>query len=84
MEKGTISVSTENIFPIIKKSLYSDHEIFLRELVSNAADATQKLNRLSRMGEFTGELGDLKINVEVDKEAKEIRIHDRGIGMTEE
>jgi molecular chaperone HtpG len=84
MEKGTISVSTENIFPIIKKSLYSDHEIFLRELVSNAVDATQKLNRLSRMGEFTGELGDLKINVEVDKEAKEIRIHDRGIGMTEE
>jgi molecular chaperone HtpG len=84
MEKGTISVSTENIFPIIKKSLYSDHEIFLRELVSNAVDATQKLKRLSRMGEFTGELGDLKITVKVDKEAKTITIDDHGIGMNEE
>lgn len=84
MEKGTISVSTENIFPIIKKSLYSDHEIFLRELVSNAVDATQKLKRLSSMGEFTGELGELKVQVSVDKEARTITIADRGIGMTEE
>jgi len=84
MEKGTISVSTENIFPIIKKSLYSDHEIFLRELVSNAVDATQKLKRLSSIGEFEGELGDLTITVSVDKEAKTITISDAGIGMTDE
>ena len=82
MEKGSISVSTENIFPIIKKSLYSDHEIFLRELVSNAVDATQKLKRLASLGEFTGELGDLKITVAVDKEAKTISITDQGLGMT--
>jgi molecular chaperone HtpG len=84
MEKGTISVSTENIFPIIKKSLYSDHEIFLRELVANAVDATQKVKRLSRMGEFAGELGELKLQVEVDKEAKTLTIRDAGVGMTEE
>ncbi|MEM9933573.1 MAG: molecular chaperone HtpG [Bacteroidota bacterium] len=84
MEKGTISVSTENIFPIIKQSLYSDQEIFLRELVSNAVDATQKLSLLSSRGTFEGELGDLKINIELDAENKTLIIKDRGIGMTEE
>lgn len=84
-EKGTISIHTENIFPIIKKFLYSDHEIFLRELVSNAVDATQKLKRLSAIGEFKGEVGeDLKVKVSVDKEARKIVISDRGIGMTAE
>ncbi|TAF67554.1 MAG: molecular chaperone HtpG [Cytophagales bacterium] len=83
-EKGTISVSTENIFPIIKKFLYSDHEIFLRELVSNAIDATQKLKRLSSIGEYQGELGDLKVIVRLDTEAKTITISDEGIGMTAE
>ncbi len=84
-EKGNISIHTENIFPIIKKFLYSDHEIFLRELVSNAVDATQKLKRLSAIGEFKGELGeDLKVKVSVDKEARKITITDRGIGMTAE
>jgi molecular chaperone HtpG len=81
-EKGTISIHTENIFPIIKKFLYSDHEIFLRELVSNAVDATQKLKRLSSLGEFKGELGELKVKVSFDKEAKTITISDNGIGMT--
>ncbi|WP_394990339.1 molecular chaperone HtpG [Emticicia sp.] len=80
-EKGTISINTENIFPIIKKFLYSDHEIFLRELVSNAVDATQKLKKLTSMGEFDGEMGDLTIKVSVDKEAKTITISDKGIGM---
>jgi molecular chaperone HtpG len=83
-EKGTISIHTENIFPIIKKFLYSDHEIFLRELVSNAVDATQKLKRLASLGEFKGELGDLKITVSIDKEKKTITISDRGLGMTAE
>ena len=83
-EKGTISINTENIFPIIKKFLYSDHEIFLRELVSNGVDATQKLKKLSSMGEFEGELGDLTIKVSVDKEAKTITISDKGIGMNAE
>lgn len=83
-EKGTISIHTENIFPIIKKFLYSDHEIFLRELVSNAVDATQKLKRLSSLGEAKGELGDLKIKISIDKEAKTLTISDRGIGMTAE
>ncbi len=82
--KGNISVHTENIFPIIKKFLYSDHEIFLRELVSNAVDATQKLKTLSASGEANGELGDLKISVKLDTEAKTLHIIDRGIGMTEE
>ncbi len=82
MQKGNISVHTENIFPIIKKFLYSDHEIFLRELVSNAVDASQKLKTLSGTGEFKGELGDLKIKVEVDKDAKTVTIKDNGIGMT--
>ncbi|NBA84938.1 molecular chaperone HtpG [Emticicia sp. CRIBPO] len=81
-EKGTISINTENIFPIIKKFLYSDNEIFLRELVSNAVDATQKLKKLSSLGQFDGELGDLKIKVSVDKENKTITISDKGLGMT--
>jgi molecular chaperone HtpG len=83
-EKGSISIHTENIFPIIKKFLYSDHEIFLRELVSNAVDATQKLKKLSSMGEFQGELGDLKIEVSFDKDKKTITVSDKGIGMTGE
>lgn len=83
-EKGTISIHTENIFPIIKKFLYSDHEIFLRELVSNAVDATQKIKRLSSMGEVTEELGDLTIQVSFDKEKKTITVKDRGIGMNAE
>jgi len=83
-ETGSISIHTENIFPIIKKFLYSDHEIFLRELVSNAVDATQKLQSLARQGEFTGELGELKVRVTVDKEARKITISDHGLGMTAE
>jgi molecular chaperone HtpG len=81
---GKINVQTENIFPIIKKFLYSDNEIFLRELVSNATDATQKLKALTSMGEAKGELGDLKIEVVLDKEAKTITIKDKGIGMTKD
>jgi molecular chaperone HtpG len=83
-EKGTISIHTENIFPIIKRFLYSDHEIFLRELVSNAVDATQKLKKLAAIGEFNGELGDLKIKVELDEAAKTITVRDHGLGMTAE
>lgn len=83
-EKGTISINTENIFPIIKKFLYSDHEIFLRELVSNAVDATQKLKRLSSLGHFNKELGNLNIKISVDEKAKTITISDSGIGMTAE
>ena len=79
---GTIGVTTENIFPVIKKFLYSDHEIFLRELVSNAIDATQKLKTLSSFGEFKGELGDLKVTVTIDKEVGTLTISDHGIGMT--
>src|SRR5512147_2138950 len=82
LEKGNISIHTENIFPIIKKFLYSDHEIFLRELVSNAVDATQKLKKLASIGEFTGELGDLTIEVKFDKKKKTITVSDKGIGMT--
>jgi len=82
MQKGKINVQTENIFPIIKKFLYSDHEIFLRELISNAVDATQKLKTLASKGEFKGELGDLRIEVMVDKKAKTITVRDKGIGMT--
>lgn len=81
-EKGQISIHTENIFPIIKKFLYSDHEIFLRELVSNAVDATQKLRQLSSFGEFGGELGELKVTISLDEEAKTITVSDNGIGMT--
>lgn len=83
-EKGTISIHTENIFPIIKKFLYSDNEIFLRELVSNAVDATQKLKRLASLGQFTGELGELKVEISVDEEKKTITVSDRGLGMTAE
>jgi molecular chaperone HtpG len=83
-ETGNISIHTENIFPIIKKFLYSDHEIFLRELVSNAVDATQKIKRLSSIGEFNGELGELKVKVSFDKDKKIITISDNGIGMTAE
>ncbi len=81
-QKGKIGVTTDNIFPIIKKFLYSDHEIFLRELVSNAVDATQKLKTIASMGDFKGELGDLTIHIYIDKEAGTITISDRGIGMT--
>lgn len=83
-EKGNISIHTENIFPIIKKFLYSDHEIFLRELVSNAVDATRKIQKLSSMGEFSGEVGELKVEVKFDAEAKTITISDNGLGMTAE
>jgi len=82
-EKGTISIHTENIFPIIKKFLYSDHEIFLRELVSNAVDATQKIKRLATLGQYTGELGDLKVEVSFDEKKKTITIRDRGISFEE-
>ncbi|MFK5854951.1 MAG: molecular chaperone HtpG [Bacteroidota bacterium] len=82
VQKGKIDIKTEDIFPIIKKFLYSDHEIFLRELISNATDATQKLKTLASLGKFTGELGDLTIHVEVDKKKKTITIRDRGLGMT--
>jgi len=81
-EKGSISIHTENIFPIIKKFLYSDHEIFLRELVSNGVDACQKLKKLAQLGEYGGELGELKVTVNFDKEAKTITISDTGLGMT--
>ena len=69
MQKGNIGVTTENIFPVIKKFLYSDHEIFIREIVSNAVDATQKLKTLAGKGDFQGELGDLKVSISIDKEA---------------
>ena len=82
--KGNIGVTTENIFPVIKKFLYSDHEIFLRELVANAVDATQKMKALAASGDFKGELGDLSIRIELDSDAKTLKIIDRGIGMTEE
>lgn len=84
MQKGTIGITTENIFPVIKKFLYSDHEIFLREIVSNAVDATQKLKTLSAKGDFKGEMGDLTVRIAVDKEAGTLTISDRGIGMTAE
>ena len=82
MQKGNIGVTTENIFPVIKKFLYSDHEIFIREIVSNAVDATQKLKTLAGKGDYQGELGDLKVNVSIDKDAGTITVSDRGIGMT--
>ena len=82
--KGKIGVTTENIFPVIKQFLYSDHEIFLRELVANAVDATQKMKALASSGDFKGELGELKVGVELDEKKKVLRIIDRGIGMTEE
>ena len=84
MQKGNIGVTTENIFPVIKKFLYSDHEIFLREMVSNAVDATQKLKTLQQKGDFKGELGDLTVRISLDADKGTITISDRGIGMTEE
>src|SRR5690606_38312873 len=81
-ERGSLSIHTKNIFPIIKKFLYSDHEIFLRELVANAVDATQKLKQLASIGEFNGELEDLKVTVKSDEKAKTITISDKGIGMS--
>ena len=84
MQKGNIGVTTENIFPVIKKFLYSDHEIFLREMVSNAIDATQKLKTLADRGDFKGELGDLSVRIKLDEKAGTLTISDRGIGMTEE
>lgn len=84
MKKGNIGVTTENIFPVIKKFLYSDHEIFLREMVSNAVDATQKLKTLAQKSDFKGDLGDLTIHVKLDKDAKTLTISDRGLGMTAE
>ena len=82
--KGKIGVTTENIFPVIKQFLYSDHEIFLRELIANAVDATQKMKALASSGDFKGELGELKVSVDLDEKKKVLRIIDRGIGMTEE
>ncbi|MEY4628062.1 MAG: molecular chaperone HtpG, partial [Bacteroidota bacterium] len=84
MQKGQIRVQTENIFPIIKKFLYNEHDIFLRELIANAVDATQKLKTYASTGEAKGELGELRIDVVLDKEAKTLTISDRGIGMTAE
>ena len=84
MQKGNIGVTTENIFPVIKKFLYSDHEIFLREMVSNAVDATQKMKTLADKGDFKGELGDLTVRVSLDEKAKTLTFSDRGIGMTAE
>ncbi len=84
MQKGNIGVTTDNIFPVIKKFLYSDHDIFLREVVSNAVDATQKLKTLSSVGDFKGEVGDATVRVKIDKEAGTLTISDHGIGMTEE
>lgn len=84
MQNGKIGVTTENIFPIIKKFLYSDHEIFLRELVSNAVDATQKLKTLASTGDYAGELGDLTVHVTADAAARTLTISDAGIGMTAE
>src|SRR5277367_306651 len=83
-KQGNLTVHTENIFPIIKKFLYSDHEIFLRELISNAVDAIQKLKTLSSIGEVKGELGDLSVEIKLDIDKKTITISDKGIGMTEE
>jgi len=84
MQTGKIGVTTENIFPIIKKFLYSDHEIFLRELISNSVDATQKLRTMSSAGDFKGDLGDTTIEVKVDKKKKTITVSDKGIGMTKD
>ena len=84
MATGKIGVSTQNLFPIIKKFLYSDHEIFLREIVSNAVDATQKLKVLASSGEFKGEASNLRVRVKADKEAGTLTVSDSGIGMTRE
>ena len=82
MANGKINVAVENIFPLIKKFLYSDHEIFLRELISNATDAISKLKHLSSIGEVKGEIGDPRIEVKIDKDNKKIHIIDQGVGMT--
>src|SRR6056297_2990846 len=84
MQTGKIGVTSENLFPIIKKFLYSDHDIFLREIISNAVDATQKLKTLTSKGEYKGDVTDLKIRVKLDKDAKTITVSDNGIGMTAE
>ncbi|MEO0828168.1 MAG: ATP-binding protein, partial [Cyanobacteria bacterium J06642_9] len=84
LEQGNISIHTENIFPIIKKWLYSDHEIFLRELVSNAVDAIKKLSMVARSGEFSGDINTPEIHIKIDKDAKQLSISDNGIGMTAE
>lgn len=84
MQKGNIGITTENIFPVIKKFLYSDHEIFLREVVANAVDATQKLKTLSAKGDFKGELGDLTVRINLNKEAGTLTISDKGVGMDAE
>ena len=84
MATGSINVSVENIFPLIKKFLYSDHEIFLRELISNAVDATSKLKVLSQAGEVKGDLGDLRVEIILNPEAGTLTVKDKGIGMTEE
>ena len=83
-QKGNIGVTTENIFPVIKKFLYSDHDIFLREMVSNAVDATQKLKTLAAQGDFKGEIGDTTVRVSLDENAGTLTFSDHGIGMTEE
>ena len=82
--KGKIGVTTENIFPAIKQFLYSDHEIFLRELVANAVDATEKIKALASSGDFKGVLGELSVRIELDEDKKVLKVIDRGIGMTEE
>ena len=84
MQKGKIGVTSDNLFPIIKKFLYSDHDIFLREIVSNAVDATQKLRTLAAKGEYSGDLSNAKVSVKIDKEAKTLTVSDNGIGMTGE
>ena len=84
MSKGNIGVTTENIFPVIKKFLYSDHDIFLREIVSNACDATQKLRTFAQRGEMKEDMGDITIHVSINKDAGTLTVSDRGIGMTEE
>ena len=84
MATGNINVTAENIFPIIKKFLYSDHDIFLREIVSNAVDATQKLKTLASKGEYSGDLSNAKVEIKLDKKAKTISVSDNGIGMTAE
>jgi molecular chaperone HtpG len=84
MQTGKIGVTTENIFPIIKKFLYSDHEIFLRELISNAVDATQKLKTMASVGDYKGDMGETVIRVSVDKKKKTITVSDKGIGMTKD
>ena len=84
MAKGKINVAVENIFPLIKKFLYSDHEIFLRELISNATDATLKLKHLASIDEFKSDASDARIEIKIDKEGKKIHIIDQGVGMTKE